>query len=445
MLSAIARAFEKVNVFLLSLVIATLWGTHSFAAFAVAMSYALIIFSVVEVGGQQLYTYFNREVGELTPKSLNGVKCILFVLQLPLVFLGEAWLLTGLLALAYFIESLSNSFRYQLFQEHHHKKEALFYLSERLIWFFAISMLYAADYFSLAFTLSLTELFIFLCTLKLVYFILYGRLSKSMPVNHSFSCNRKLYQDLLKHGKYFIVSAFVASLFMQVDILVFDWLGASEQEIAIISAFVRLVTATFFISTVLQQFVLPKFDQLQRDAGLFSRYEVYTGRFAFFLTVSLMALSDIYLLAFFGGRMEADGFPFYGCALILLLVFSRFCRDPVSFYLGQNNKNKTKVKILVALLPLKALAVCLSYQVFGVVAGIISIVVFDALVYWLFRYYTAFNNWDKNYLAGVFLLFCFSFVVVYLPLFSRIAIAAIGVTLAYLYFSKMTKPGVLFK
>ncbi|WP_281556618.1 hypothetical protein [Thalassomonas sp. RHCl1] len=445
MLSAIARAFEKINIFLLSLVIATLFGTQSFATFAVAMSYALIIFSIVELGGQQLYTYFNREVSELTPKSLNGAKSVLFMLLLPLVFLCEAWLLTGLLAIAYFIESLSNSVRYQLFQGHFHKKEALLYLSERLIWLLVISTLYGANYFSLAFDLSLTELFVFFCVLKWGYFILYCRLSKGMAVNHRFNFNRQLYVNLLKHGKYFIISAFVASVFMQVDILVFNWLGANEQEIALISAFVRLVTATFFISTVLQQYILPKFDRLQRDAVLFSRYQTYISYFAFFLTCSLMALSDLYLLIFFGGKNIADGLPPYSGSFILLLVFSRFCRDPISLYLGQNNKNKTKVKILAGTLPLKVLTVGLCYQFFDIAAGIIAIVIFDALVYWFFRYYTAFRNWDKNYLAGVFLLFCFSFVVVYLPLFSRIAIAVIGLTLAYLFFSKVTKPGVLFK
>ena len=254
MLSAISRVFEKINIFFLSLLIATVLGTEVFAEFAVAMSYALIMYSIVEVGGQQLFTYFNRDVGPITPRTLNALKFFIFIVLLPLTFISTLWTLTCLISLAYLVESFNNSMRFQLFHKGLYKKEALIYLAERIVFFITIMILYANWMFGFHLDYGVNDIFIFFGTLKLISFITYYISTSNQTNEISTNIDFQLFVTFIVKGKYFIVSAFVASLFMQVDILIFSWLGGSDKEIALISAFIRLVTATFFVSTVFQQF-----------------------------------------------------------------------------------------------------------------------------------------------------------------------------------------------
>lgn len=444
MLSAISRVFEKINIFFLSLLIATVLGTEVFAEFAVAMSYALIMYSIVEVGGQQLFTYFNRDVGPITPRTLNALKFFIFIVLLPLTFISTLWTLTCLISLAYLVESFNNSMRFQLFHKGLYKKEALIYLAERIVFFITIMILYANWMFGFHLDYGVNDIFIFFGTLKLISFITYYISTSNQTNEISTNIDFQLFVTFIVKGKYFIVSAFVASLFMQVDILIFSWLGGSDKEIALISAFIRLVTATFFVSTVFQQFILPKFKLLISNHDYFNLYEKNVRLFAFFLTLALMSLSNVYLLVFFGDNIVSEDPISQLCVIILVMVFSRFCRDPISLYLGQSDKNKVKVKVLSYLLPIKVVFVCLIYKVGGIPAAISLIVLFDALVYFFFRYATSFITIDKSYCVGVFLLTSFVFVVEYIPFEVRMSLATLSLIIALTFFNKVTKPEVLF-
>ena len=444
MLSAISRVFEKVNLFILSLLIATVFGTQVFADFAVSMSYALIIYSIVEVGGQQLFTYFNRDVSEISSNNLNILKTLLFIVSFPIIFISPLWQLTCLLSFAYLFESLNNSMRFQMFNEGKYKKEALIYLVERVVLFIAIITLYTGWMFSFNLGYVIEDIFLFFVLLKSISFALYYYFTRNRTDGRNTKIDFELFIHFLVKGKYFIISAFVASLFMQVDILIFSWLGGSDNEIALVSAFIRLVTATFFVSTVFQQFILPKFHLLISNYDCFFVYEKHVRFFAFFLTLALIFLSEVYLFIFFGDKEIGEQFYSQSSVIILLMVFSRFCRDPISLYLGQSEKNKVKVKILSYLLPIKVISVCLIYKLGGVTAAISAIVFFDALVYLLFRYVTNFITLDKGYTVGVFLLISSIFVVEYIPLEIRAGLAALSLIIALTFFIKVTKPEALF-
>jgi hypothetical protein len=444
MLAAISRALDKVNIFFLSLMIATLLGTQSFASFSIAMSYALISFAIIELGGQQLYTYYNGNIERVSPSFLNQLKTLLFILLLPSLIFIDAWPLVILISLGYLFESLSNSYRFQLFQFDYHSREAKIYLAERLIVFLAILSTYSLNYLSVTVNLELMTIFSFICCIKIIFFAInsfFARRLDDVVTPRSF--NR--YVNFVLHGKYFIFSAFIAALFMQVDILLFSWLNASEQEIALISAMVRLVTATFFIATVFQQFILPKFQYLISDDKNFLKYEKNIGYFAFYITFSFIALSELYLLIFFGDNSMDKILGTVNAELLLLLIFSRFSRDPISTYLGQTGKNKSKLKIMAMLLPLKIMAIYIGYVFYGFYVAIWVIVLFDSCVYFLFRYVTNFKSIDINYWLGGAGLICFSFVVEYVAFPMRMALTVVSLLIAYIYFLKVVKLGTSLK
>lgn len=444
MLAAISRALDKVNIFFLSLMIATLFGTQSFASFSIAMSYALISFAIVELGGQQLYTYYNGNIERVSPSFLNQLKTLIFISLLPSLIFIDDWSLVILISLGYLFESLSNSCRFQLFQFDNHSHEAKIYLSERLILFLAIASIYGLNYLSVTVNLDLISIFVFVLCLKIIFFAINSYFAQRPDdIVTPVSFNR--YVNFVLHGKHFIFSAFIAALFMQVDILLFSWLNASEQEIALISALVRLVTATFFIATVFQQFILPKFQYLLADDKSFLRYEKNISYFAFYLTFSFIALSELYLLIFFGDNSMDQILGTVNANLLLLLIFSRFSRDPISTYLGQTGKNKSKLKIMAMLLPLKVIAICLGYTFYGFYAAIWIIVLFDSCVYFLFRYVTNFRTLDLNYWLGGTGLICFSFAVEYVTFPLRMAITVVSLVITYIYFLKVVKMGTSLK
>lgn len=443
MLSALSRVLEKLNIFFLSIMIATTLGAESFAHFAIAMSYALICFSIVEVGGQQLYTFFNANFQRISPSVLNQLKVTLFVLLLPCLFFIDSWQLVSLIALGYLFESLNNSYRFKLFEFGHHSVEARIYLAERLITFLFILTIYALNYFSIGVVIDLIMIFTFIVFVKVLFFIVNSFLANKVDDVITPSGLSK-FINYIEEGKYFIFSAFVAALFMQIDILIFSWLDAGEQEIALISALLRLVTATFFIATVFQQFILPKFQLLLANKKYFFKYERDVSYFAFFLTLSLIALCDVYLSLFFGDNIPKD-IEGSNVSLLLLLVFTRFARDPVALYLGQSGKNKVKVKVLTLLLPIKVLAIYFGYLYYGFVAAICIIVIFDSLIYLLFRYVTPFKVFVPQYCLGAVILIAFICIIELLPFPVRIAFALGGLLCAFLFFSKVTKLGVSFK
>jgi hypothetical protein len=443
MLSALSRVLEKLNIFFLSLMIATTLGAESFAHFAIAMSYALICFSIIEVGGQQLYTFFNANFERISPSLLNHLKVFLFTLLLPCLFFIDSWKLVSLIALGYLFESLNNSYRFKLFESGHHSQEARVFLGERLITLTAISIIYVLNYFAFAVVIDLFVMFIFVLFVKITFFIVNRFLSKRVD-NTETNGELSKYISYIVEGKYFIFSAFIAALFMQVDILIFNWLDAGDQEVALISALLRLVTATFFIATVFQQFILPKFQMLITSQIAFFKYERNVSYFAFFLTFSLIALCDVYLSIFFGGNIQKD-WEGLNVSLLLLLVFTRFSRDPVSLYLGQTGKNKFKVKVIATLLPIKLLAIYFGYLYYGFMAAICVIVIFDSLIYLLFRYATQFEIFVPSYWLGSSLLIIFVYLIDLLSFSAKIAIASIGLVGAFIFFSKVTKLGVSFK
>ncbi len=443
MLSALSRVLEKLNIFFLSIMIATTLGAESFAHFAIAMSYALICFSIVEVGGQQLYTFFNANFERISPDKLNLLKVFLFALLLPSLFFIDSWQLVSLIALGYLFESLNNSYRFKMFEFGHHSIEARVYLGERLITLSAILTVYVLNYFSVGVVIDLIPMFTFVFLVKVSFFIVNRFLSNKIADSATTSVLSK-YLNYVIEGKYFIFSAFVAALFMQIDILIFSWLDAGDEDVALISALLRLVTATFFIATVFQQFILPKFQMLLADNKYFFQYERYVSYFAFFLTFALIALCDVYLSIFFGVNMQKD-LEGFNVSLLLLLVFTRFTRDPVSLYLGQTGKNKVKVKVITMLLPIKVLAIYFGYTHYGFYAAICVIVVFDSLIYLLFRYVTQFKVFVPSYWLGAALLITFIYIIEYLPLSVRIAIALICLLSALIIFPKVTKLGVSFK
>lgn len=443
MLSALSRALDKFNIFFLSLMIATTLGAESFANFAIAMSYALICFSIIEAGGQQLYNYFNANFKKISPDKLNKLKAFLFVLLLPFLFFINSWQLVCVMALGYLFESFNNSFRFKLFEFGHHSKEAGVFLGERLIIFLAIVVIFILNYFSVDVVIDLISMFTFILLVKMSFFMVNRLLSNKIDV---LADNYALdeYINYLMVGKYFIFSAFIASLFMQIDILVLNWLDADEQEIALISALLRLVTATFFIATVFQQFILPKFQILLANKEYYLKYERYVSCFAFFLTAFLMFLCDVYLSIFFGVNMSND-LQILNVSLLLLLVFTRFTRDPVSLYLGQSGKNKAKVKIIAILLPIKVLALYFGYLYYGFFTAISVVVLFDSLIYLLFRYVSRFKIFVFSYWVGIILLITFIYIIELLPLPARITVALFCFLSAFILFSKITKLGVSFK
>lgn len=443
MLSALSRVLEKLNIFFLSLIIATTLGAESFAHFAIAMSYALISFSVVEVGGQQLYTFFNSNFDKISPNLLNHLKFFLFILLLPCLFFIDLWQLVSLIALGYLFESLNNSYRFKFFEFGHHATEARVYLGERLITLFVILILYFLNYFSVDVVIELIPMFTFIFFVKVLFYIVNRFLSNKID-DTSTTSDLSKYIDYVVKGKYFIFSAFVAALFIQIDILIFDWLDADEQEIALMSALLRLVTATFFIATVFQQFILPKFQVLIENSQFFFKYESYVSYFAFFLTFALIAICDAYLSIFFGVNMQKD-IEGLNITLLLLLVFTRFSRDPISLYLGQIGKNKVKVKVISMLLPIKVFTIYFGYLYYGFFAAIAIIVIFDSLIYLLFRYVTQFKVFDSRYWVGVVLLITFIYIIELLPFSTKIAIASVGFLSAFFFFSKVIKFGVSFK
>jgi O-antigen/teichoic acid export membrane protein len=443
MLPALSRALDKFNIFFLSLMIATTLGAESFANFAIAMSYALICFSIIEVGGQQLYNYFNANIKKISPDKLNQLKVFVFVLLLPCLFFIDSWQLVCVMALGYLFESLNNSFRFKLFDFGYYSKEASVFLSERLIIFLAIAAIFLLNYFSVGFVTDLISMFTFILLVKMSFFMVNRLLSNKIDV---LADNYGLdeYINYLMVGKYFIFSAFIASLFMQIDILVLNWLDADGQEIALISALLRLVTATFFIATVFQQFILPKFQILLANKEYYLKYERYVSYFAFFLTAFLIFLCDVYLSIFFGVNMSNDS-KILNVSLLLLLVFTRFTRDPVSLYLGQSGKNKAKVKIIAILLPIKVLALYFGYLYYGFFTAISVVVLFDSLIYLLFRYVIQFKIFVFSYWVGIILLMTFIYIIELLPLPARISVALFCFLSAFILFSKITKLGVSFK
>jgi O-antigen/teichoic acid export membrane protein len=395
------------------------------------------------VGGQQLYTFFNSNVQRISPSVLNQLKVTLFALLLPCLFFIDSWQLVSLIALGYLFESLNNSYRFKLFEFGRHSVEARIYLAERLITFLFILTIYALNYFSTGVVIDLMMIFTFVFFVKALFFIV-NRISSNKIDDVINPIGLSKFINYIEKGKYFIFSAFVAALFMQIDILIFSWLDAGDQEVALISALLRLVTATFFIATVFQQFILPKFQLLLANKKYFFKYECYVSYFAFSLTFSLIALCDVYLSLFFGDNMP-KGIEGLNVSLLLLLVFTRFSRDPVSLYLGQTGKNKVKVKVLTLLLPLKVLTLYFGYLHYGFIAAICVIVIFDSLIYLLFRYVTQFNVFVPRYCLGAVILIAFICVIELLPFPVRIAIALGGLLCAFFFFSKVIKLGVSFK
>jgi hypothetical protein len=132
-------------------------------------------------------------------------------------------------------------------------------------------------------------------------------------------------------------------------------------------------------------------------------------------------------------------------SLLLLLVFTRFTRDPVSLYLGQSGKNKAKVKIIAILLPIKVLALYFGYLYYGFFTAISVVVLFDSLIYLLFRYVIQFKIFVFSYWVGIILLMTFIYIIELLPLPARITVALFCFLSAFILFSKITKLGVSFK
>jgi hypothetical protein len=132
-------------------------------------------------------------------------------------------------------------------------------------------------------------------------------------------------------------------------------------------------------------------------------------------------------------------------SLLLLLVFTRFTRDPVSLYLGQIGKNKAKVKVISILLPIKGLALYFGYLYYGFFIAICVIVVFDSLIYLLFRYVVQFKVFVPSYWVGIALLITLIDLIDVLPFSTRMTIALFCFLSAFILFSKITKLGVSFK
>ncbi|RHW74906.1 hypothetical protein [Colwellia sp. RSH04] len=445
MLPALARALEKVNIFLLSFIVATILGAQSFAQFSIMFAYALICFSLIELGGQQLYTFLNKNELTITPFSFNLLKSCVFVFVFIGALLTDYPLLTGILTLSYYFESLSNSYRFALFHEKMHQVEAKNYLAERLITFVFIGILYFDSIFFGKIEFSLLFIYVYLCVIKLIFLLINKKaLSKNYPFSKE-KISKEFCIYFMKHGKYFIISAFVAALFMQVDIFLFNWLNAPNDEIALISAMLRLITATYFIATVFQQFILPRFNLIIQDTVLFELYERYMKYFAFFITLTLILLSELFITLFFGNLSMSSLLSDSKAIVILILVYSRFCREPVSLYLGQKGQNKLKIKIFSLILPLKILAVAIAYKMFGFSLAILVLVIADITVYLSFRALTMFKLIEFSYILGLFILTCSSYLVVHLALPVQLALALVTIILSFYYFTKVTKPGVLFK
>lgn len=394
MLSLISRVIDKLFIFALFLLISRAFSVSDFVDFSVSFSYAMIFFAIVELGGAQCYFYLLKHTGRDVKSELSVLKLIICVISLVVSTLCFSSI-TTIFILWYTVESVSNICRYELFSSGKHKNEALFFIKERVALF---SVLLFYWFFGL--TSNLDSMMISMIIVKFISLILLIVYSKFKLKFRGVQLHQVL--ELLLESRHFVVGALLAALLIQTDMILLDYFDVDDTFIAEFSVVFRFLTATMILSSVIQNFVVPKVDTLRENG---SHDKVVSNYHSIgFIGTFLLILFAPELLKIFGIEKS----EVYNISLLFLAVYLRFSRDIVSWELSILGKSKDKNLCIIMMLAFKPILIFGFIQMDMLNTLVFGILLVDIFLNQMF-YWLKYKTLEMRVILSVFCLFILSY------------------------------------